>query len=55
MNVKHVVETEEGTVKFEGELSDKELEAVVTVGLNSLLKLGVLFKIHEAPKDATLN
>jgi hypothetical protein len=54
MYVNHVTETEDGTVKFEGELSTQELEAVVAVGLNVLLKTGSLIQM-EKPEDATLN
>ena len=54
MHVKQVAETEEGTVTFEGELSTQELEAVVAVGLNVLLKTGSLIQL-EKPEDATVN
>ena len=35
-------ETKEGTVKFEGELEEKELDLVLQIGLNYLLQQGVL-------------
>ena len=54
MYVSKVVETEEGTVSFEGELTEKELEAVVSVGLNVLLKTGALVQL-ETPEGATVN
>jgi hypothetical protein len=36
------IETEEGTVKFEGELEQAELDLVLQVGLNFLLQQGAL-------------
>jgi DNA-directed RNA polymerase beta subunit len=42
MRVRQVIETEEGEVTFEGTLTGKELEAVVAVGLNYLLKVGAM-------------
>ena len=41
MYVKQLIETEEGTIKFEGELSTEELEVVIQTGLNFLLQHGV--------------
>jgi hypothetical protein len=35
-------ETKQGTVKFEGELEEKELDLVLQIGLNYLLQQGVL-------------
>lgn len=54
MYVSKVVETEDGTVSFEGELTEAELEAVVSVGLNVLLKTGSLVQM-ETPEGATVN
>lgn len=42
MNVNQVIETEEGTVKFSGELSQAEADYVIQVGLNVLLRNGAL-------------
>lgn len=42
MNVSKVIETPEGTVKFEGELGPKELDLVLEIGLNYLLQQGAL-------------
>ena len=57
MKVDHVLETPEGTLTFKGELSQKELDAVVTVGLNYLLLTGALvnMKNEETPSDVTVN
>ena len=42
MLVNNTIETPEGTVKFEGELSQAELNLVVQLGLHALLQAGVL-------------
>lgn len=57
MKVDHVLETPVGTLTFKGELSQKELDAVVTVGLNYLLLTGALvnMKNEETPSDVTVN
>jgi hypothetical protein len=62
MKVDQVVETPEGTVTFTGELTAKELEACVAVGLNYLLQVGAIMRIgHKlvdeegAPTDVTIN
>lgn len=46
MFVKQVIQTPQGTVKFEGELSQEETEFVIGVGLNWLLQNGTF-----APKS----
>lgn len=49
MELKKVIETEEGTVEFTGTLEGKELQAVIEVGLNTLLAHGALpFYVDEA-------
>lgn len=54
MLVSKTIETPEGTVKFEGELSKEETDMVVGVGLNYLLQMGYLpFKV--APNDGSLD
>ena len=40
MKVNTVVQTEQGIVKFQGELSKEEAELVVGIGLNYLLEAG---------------
>lgn len=42
MEVRKTIETEQGTVKFEGQLTQEELDFVLTVGLNELLQQGAL-------------
>jgi hypothetical protein len=42
MLVSKSLETAEGTVKFEGELEQKELDLVLKIGLNYLLQMGAL-------------
>lgn len=48
MKVDKVFETPEGTVRFQAELTQKELDAVVTVGLNYLLQVGAIIRLGEA-------
>ena len=42
MLVNKSFETPQGTVKFEGELEEKELDLILKVGLNFLLQMGAL-------------
>jgi hypothetical protein len=42
MLVNKSLETEKGTVKFEGELEQHELDFVLKIGLNTLLQLGAI-------------
>lgn len=42
MQIKKVIETEDGTVIFTGELKGEELQAVLEVGLNVLYQNGAL-------------
>jgi hypothetical protein len=42
MYIKRLIETEHGAVEFSAELSGEELEVVITVGLNTLLRAGAL-------------
>ena len=42
MLVNKSIETEKGTVKFEGELEQKELDFVLKIGLNTLLQMGAI-------------
>ena len=42
MLVNKSIETDKGTVKFEGELEQAELDFVLQMGLNSLLKMGAI-------------
>lgn len=46
MKVNKTIETEEGGVKFEGELTPEELDVIIGVGLNYLFKQGAIpFKV----------
>lgn len=40
MHIKQLIENEDGTATFEGELSKEELKVVVAVGLNVLYQTG---------------
>lgn len=42
MLVSKSIETPQGTVKFEGELEQKELDFVIKIGLNLLLQQGAI-------------
>lgn len=42
MNVKHVVEKEDGTVVFQGSLEGQELAFVIEMGLDAIIQAGAL-------------
>lgn len=42
MEIKKVIKTAKGTVKFRGEITDEEHEFILSVGLNTLLEAGAL-------------
>ena len=50
MHVNKTIETEDGTVKFEGELTQAEADLVIKVGLSTLLGVGAL-SVSLAPDD----
>ena len=51
--INKTIETEEGTVKFEGTLEQKELDLVIQIGLNYLLKHGALpFTMYDDVEEA---
>lgn len=56
MEIHHTIETEEGTLTFQGKLSPEELEFVIKTGLNYLLEQGALpfIKIND-PCQLPLN
>jgi hypothetical protein len=55
MLVKKSVETPKGTVQFEGELSQQELDAVLQIGLSVIFMRGGSFYSPEpAPERAML-
>lgn len=53
MKVNKSFETPEGIVKFEGELSQEELDYVLQLGLNTLLVMGAISakKVETPPED----
>jgi hypothetical protein len=51
MHVNKSLETAEGTVKFEGELEQKELDLVLKIGLNYLLQMGALPFVNKVDKS----
>lgn len=53
MEIDKKIETEMGTVHFKGELSDDELDYVVTIGLATLMIRGEL-KAEYATEDGSL-
>ena len=49
LRISKAIETPEGTVKFEGELSADELDFIIGVGLTYLFKRGAIpFRVAEA-------
>lgn len=50
MKINQTIQTEEGTVQFQGELSGPELDIVLEAGLGILLRMGVLktVKVEES-------
>lgn len=52
MDIKRTIETEDGTVFFQGSLNGPELEAVISVGLNTLLQAGALPYLMDTKETA---
>lgn len=53
IKVKNSIETEEGTIQFEGEISSEELDLILSVGLNYLYQQGAIpFKITKGDQMA---
>lgn len=52
MNVKQVIETKQGSVTFSAELTGKELETVITAGLNVMLAHGALPFLSQEEREA---
>lgn len=52
MKVSKVVETENGAVQFEGELSEKETDLVLQLGLNYLIRAGAFPAVTSALQAA---
>ncbi len=51
MKVDKTVETDKGTVKFEGELTEDELNLVIEIGLNVLLANGAIPLVLKQTED----
>jgi len=51
MLVSKSIETPQGTVKFEGELEQKELDFVLKIGLNLLLQQGAIPMVTAQAKE----
>jgi hypothetical protein len=54
MLVNKSIETPEGTVKFEGELEQKELDFILKIGLNVLLTQGAIQAMTNPSKKDTI-
>lgn len=54
MDISQVIETEEGKVTFNGVLEGSELQAVITVGLLHLFKVGALPLLTDDRELATI-
>jgi hypothetical protein len=52
MKVNQVIQMPDGLVKFEGELSEKESNLVVELGLNYLIRAGAFPAITQALQEA---
>lgn len=52
MIVKQVIQLPEGLVKFDGELSEKEANLVIELGLNYLIRAGAFPAITQALQEA---
>lgn len=53
MEVNKVFETPDGSVTFQGTLTGRELEAILTVGLNYLLQVGAIVQLKEEDLEKT--
>jgi hypothetical protein len=51
VQVKSVIETEDGVVELEANLSAKEAAFVLEVGLNTLMREGALPFVHNTPEN----
>lgn len=53
MRVSKTIETPDGTIQFEGELSQEELDLILSVGINFLMEQGAIpFKVMSEKKKA---
>lgn len=51
MQISESIETPEGTIKFSGEISGKELDIVIQFGLLSLMSRGVIQAVVKDKDD----
>lgn len=52
MKISRVINTPNGAVQFEGELSEKETDLVVELGLNYLIRAGAFPAVTQALAEA---
>lgn len=54
MKISKVIETPQGTAKFEGEVSQEEFDYIVQTGLNALLVMGAIkASVQEMKEEPT--
>lgn len=61
MNIRHIVEKEDGTIVFQGVLSGNELAFVIEMGMDAIIRAGAIpfastenhdmHDIHEIPDE----
>lgn len=51
MKINKTIQTPEGIIKFEGELSEKEADLVIEAGLSTLLRMGLFSQIYAAQQN----
>lgn len=51
MQINKTIETPEGIIKFEGELSQEEADTVISIGLTSLLNAGFISYTIAPPEE----
>ena len=51
MNISKSFETEQGTVKFEGEIEGAELDYVLKMGLLTVMRQGLVNTVMAVPAD----
>jgi len=54
MKINQTIQTKEGTVQFQGELSGPELDIVLEAGLGILLRMGVLKTVNVEDSSPTV-
>jgi hypothetical protein len=53
MKVSTTVQTPEGSVKFEGELSQQETDLVIQIGLSQLFEMGMIPFVVRSEEEAS--